>query len=782
MSGKGRILITLLGAAVLCSVPTLAQDNVEGPYGTVNGDIYGRARMDAAVEQYAAGMELAWEIDVRAAGYDRCGGRTHPVFDAAGNIYWMTSAVTSDGYQHIASASPDGTLRWIATDWLSGSAAAFGNGGVVVGGQAVYGFPGGTAFDYDGDGISGWAAGAYDKATGARIWRTDLDGDWNNDGNPEASVDVNGVYHPVLYNGKLYILVQGTQGLGVFALDAATGALLTYNAIPEMVNTRAQAGTVTYVPDIFPAAGGGYDDGMFLNSGMWVAPHDVWGLRVKASGVTLEWKQSGGKNAGRSHVVYSSETGHLYAHTWWDEDWAGAGEGQGFGVYDAATGNILDSYRGGNHGYYDIATLGWNDLEVACGGFDGSINVYNVATDGTVDSVATLLGEPNWREPQWFGQLLKKDALDMDGVLLTGTYDGSAEAAPWNAEVVLLDLSQAAVPMVVDDAGVYIDDIEVLDGPDFDNLTLEFGENFDGGGWSTGPAVGQDPLWYDGGTVGPAVPQIVEDSSNPNLAPQGLMLYLDPVNEGDFPAAKWYFPYPVGIDLGNNVVVIRWKQFRPDLNDDLWIAPGDAGWGWQDDLDGYLYPIGPGGTNPRAQLTAGQWQTVELHIDQIGATYEAYVDGVKDEERTPASIGTATLMDVMYWDLTSTPWIAPQTPPYASYPVDAGNHARSPVMGPDGKIYYFNSGDGKLVALKPTGPALCAGDLNCDGIVNYSDIDPFVAALSCVGGAPGCWPPPSGTPYVAPGCPWLNGDCDGDGNVTYADIDAFVGRIGATCP
>ena len=74
-------------------------------------------------------------------------------------------------------------------------------------------------------------------------------------------------------------------------------------------------------------------------------------------------------------------------------------------------------------------------------------------------------------------------------------------------------------------------------------------------------------------------------------------------------------------------------------------------------------------------------------------------------------------------------------------------------------------------------PPLCPGDMNCDGVVNYSDIDYFVAALSCIGGAPTCWPP-AGVPAD---CPWLNGDCNDDGNVTYADIDPFVGRIGATC-
>ena len=60
------------------------------------------------------------------------------------------------------------------------------------------------------------------------------------------------------------------------------------------------------------------------------------------------------------------------------------------------------------------------------------------------------------------------------------------------------------------------------------------------------------------------------------------------------------------------------------------------------------------------------------------------------------------------------------------------------------------------------------GDLNCDGVVDYADIDPFVEALSCVGGVN--WP------YD---CPWTNADCNGDGEVNYDDIDAFVALIGS---
>ena len=57
--------------------------------------------------------------------------------------------------------------------------------------------------------------------------------------------------------------------------------------------------------------------------------------------------------------------------------------------------------------------------------------------------------------------------------------------------------------------------------------------------------------------------------------------------------------------------------------------------------------------------------------------------------------------------------------------------------------------------------------MNCDGIVNYADINPFVASLN--------YPSGIGWPYA--NCPWLNGDINGDGTVSYADINAFVALL-----
>jgi hypothetical protein len=56
------------------------------------------------------------------------------------------------------------------------------------------------------------------------------------------------------------------------------------------------------------------------------------------------------------------------------------------------------------------------------------------------------------------------------------------------------------------------------------------------------------------------------------------------------------------------------------------------------------------------------------------------------------------------------------------------------------------------------------GDLNCDGAVDFGDINPFVLALSN----------PAAYAAVYPACNIFNGDCDGNGYVDFGDINPFV--------
>ena len=60
-----------------------------------------------------------------------------------------------------------------------------------------------------------------------------------------------------------------------------------------------------------------------------------------------------------------------------------------------------------------------------------------------------------------------------------------------------------------------------------------------------------------------------------------------------------------------------------------------------------------------------------------------------------------------------------------------------------------------------------AGDMNCDGLINYGDIDPFVVALTN----------PTAYDPAYPGCYADLADCNRDGLVNNGDIDPFVALL-----
>jgi hypothetical protein len=79
---------------------------------------------------------------------------------------------------------------------------------------------------------------------------------------------------------------------------------------------------------------------------------------------------------------------------------------------------------------------------------------------------------------------------------------------------------------------------------------------------------------------------------------------------------------------------------------------------------------------------------------------------------------------------------------------------------------------GAVVALAGLAGAMPIGDLNCDGSVDFDDIDPFVLALT----------DPAGYPIQYPNCNIMNGDCNRDGLVGFDDIDPFVALLSALRP
>ncbi len=64
-------------------------------------------------------------------------------------------------------------------------------------------------------------------------------------------------------------------------------------------------------------------------------------------------------------------------------------------------------------------------------------------------------------------------------------------------------------------------------------------------------------------------------------------------------------------------------------------------------------------------------------------------------------------------------------------------------------------------------PQFEVGDLNCDGNVDFFDIDAFIIAVT----------DPAGYAVAYPDCDLMLADCNGDDSVDFFDIDAFVELI-----
>ena len=82
-------------------------------------------------------------------------------------------------------------------------------------------------------------------------------------------------------------------------------------------------------------------------------------------------------------------------------------------------------------------------------------------------------------------------------------------------------------------------------------------------------------------------------------------------------------------------------------------------------------------------------------------------------------------------------------------------------------LTLFKPGAPTSVQVQIAQPAVQTGDLNCDGSVNFRDINPFVQAIT----------DPLGWEAAHAGCNILNADSNGDGQIGFADINPFVALL-----
>ncbi|MFQ5654370.1 MAG: hypothetical protein ACE5GW_06535, partial [Planctomycetota bacterium] len=733
--------LAVLALPLATNAPLAAQDNVEGPWGIANGDIFGRARSTQIPMIFSPPNDVisfAWSFNPFSFAATPPVGRSSLVFDAVGNIYFRSGP----GNNKLLSVASDGNYRWTALDPSGGAEFIFGTGAnavsPIVGADAVY------ALGTGGSGPSGEPAiAAFDKDTGEALWVTLL---------PEV-FDDDSQLNPVLHDGKLYVLGE-TDGIecDLYQIDAATGAIDWQSPLPIGLGFQ---GTMTLLPDAF---GPGLH-GLYFNGDGNFGPLDlpeVYGIEIDpdpaSGGATLEWAVNGGKVA-RSHVIASPDAPggpRLYTHTWGDY-------GGHLYSFDPVTGTSIENSNsaGSGHGFYDVGCLGFDDASVIAGGFSGQVITYtddgSGSTTDTVYQYSDLsgLGPSDWfGEYRAYGQLLEDAAGN--AILVTGTNSRVNDlGSAYTARVVVLDITNG---VTVEDGPLYVDDIAILEGPDPASVTAVFEEDFEGllPGDLGGQNGWEDDLLPPAGNAGPV--QVADD---PTGSGQGLVAAFDAEgSSGGWQGAFRNFP-----DTTESAVVIRYRQHRADLSDNLWPYFGDLvgdfseGWTLAWDITGAYFPYHFLGTaSSVVAQERGIWQLVTFTYENLNdpdpqnRTVTLSIDGTTgipvsqlptepteairgfgiQLEGTGMTAGGNPGLPIVEWDTG----IASDN----AFTVHAG-----PLAGPDGRIYYFDGDTGELIALEPESPPpleFARGDVNADGTFNVADAVYLLSALF-IPGAPG---------------------------------------------
>ncbi len=193
-------------------------------------------------------------------------------------------------------------------------------------------------------------------------------------------------------------------------------------------------------------------------------------------------------------------------------------------------------------------------------------------------------------------------------------------------------------------------------------------------------------------------------------------------------------------------------------------AAGDR-FGWSVSVSGDVALIGAirddeGATN------AGAAYTFRFDPDETAWLAEAKLTasdpGADDEFGYACSVGAGVAVVGAWQDddqgsnSGSVYWIGGQSDCNDNGVLDACDIADGTSQDTDG--------DGVPDECEGGGPL---GDLNCDGVVDFFDIDPFVLAVT----------DPAAYMAAFPDCDIMNADCNGDDEVDFFDIDCFVALI-----
>jgi hypothetical protein len=772
------------------------QDNVWGPFGIMNGDIYGRSSTLEIPVLVGPNKPLT-VLDQRVGLPDPVPPRQF-VFDVYGNVYFMSWD------KFLWSLNPDLSTRWRGW-WINPGSGqkedkrmgtrCLENQALVVGERYVYVC--GSGDDANGNP----SVYAFKKFTGELAWELALTTErWIAEPGEEWWYECHRARPKLtLYDDKLYLVGAPDMpnlNLGevyIYQIDATNGTLDWYNAayvggIFANDPQDARPGTVAFVPNLYD---GGTRHGLFFqgrSDGEADGIDDAVGLKINPAvngGATRVWGNDAGF-ADRSRAIYSPERNRVYMPNQWN--WAG----KSYWAFDPLNG-LITGIRGGDYAVmdYDAAALSFDGTTVHTGGRAGWLYSYVDNGDGTF--TADLR---HYNDPEIFGPraILLRNAQNED-ILVTGSQQDwwlpEEDKAP--SRVLVLNLSTA--PPVhpteadLDDGPTYVDDVEILvahspDGPwttiytyTFDNLNL-------------GPIDGQDgwigyDTQYDPDNI---VPPTVVDNL-PGGRP-GKAVIQDPFGTS---GTTWFegWPFPTTVDpwdpsnpaYGYEYITVRWWQYRVHLTDNLrFYCTYSFGPAFAWDIDLKYHPLDCCG-DPTASQTADLWQKVDriFYFDPGGVNcwVRIRVDGTEDDPNVPpAVLDLPAPIDYLDFTIDATPpshYEVPTHEPLAAWVANTYNPGTGEwdwgsvdglSVAPDGTIYVmqFYHYERRYTRLGVGCAGLLTGDANCDGAVNAFDIDPFVIGLTNLP-----------TWQATYGCdPMCVLDCNHDGSINAFDIDPFV--------
>jgi hypothetical protein len=792
MSKYGTVWLAVAALAFL-AVPTIAQDNLDGPWSTAFG-VNGTARAPFPVIFDVGGdWEVAWMLDPdpnepNAIGFDPPANATQIVFDAAGNLYWHDMGFWyNDDY--VASCTPDGEMRWVGPPGDLGMRLS--DISPVVGQDAVYMIGMFDPNEYDPNdfclGFTAQRIFALNKADGSVIWRTKLD---NEPDCPEP-ISNNAQPNPALYDGRLYVmgLPEVGRGVALYQIDAATGTILANNLIPQIVGKMC--GNTLLLPDKF----GPGIHGLYVLT--WDYPYpaeapQIFGLQVNTNltppTASYAWSSSSVEDGSElgdlwwgsfAHILYSETHDQIYVYT--EENLFGY-DAFSFDPISGAQGWPGDS--GGwweNKGWYQTGALDFDDTTLYTGSYDGGFNIFTDDGAGNL-TYQGALRHGVWDRPRQFFQLVLEEDTGHTVAVTSTSGIGTGQT-----HVVMIDLDDPTEP-ANEDGPTYIDDIEVYQGPDANNLTLVWSDNFEA--YAEGelpPASGWESIY--GGEQ--SAPVVAED---PTGEGHGKVACIDPIrpsNPNDpFTFQGIYHPFA---QTTGNVIVTKYKQWREDCTEIYEVL-------WGEDPNeysrGYAYAYDPDcrlctlewlelWNQPNYQVPE-RWEQVTYTYDFTAETSTVNIDGreVTSSWRDPngvlypfAPTDSAAGFGFTMWD---TEWGEnwDRVRVNQLHDVRYGwldlNILGGPMVGPDGKIYYFEThqsgGDpwnppnpypGWLFALQPV--AECSADIDGDGDTDLADLQMLLAAYGSHTGDPN---------YNA------NADFEPDGDVDLADLQFLLSDYG----